>query len=346
MYYATITIDTGNGAGNNIEIALTYYNTVMPSLNDVEQAYQRINQLVNKTVVMTSRTLNQQVGASVYLKCENFQRVGAFKFRGVCNKLSQLTAVEKQRGVVTHSSGNHAQALALASSLFGIKAVIVMPKNAPAVKVAATKAYGAEIVRCANTVEAREHTCLKLKDKYGYTLVHPYDDDQIIAGAGTAAYELIQEVGTLDYMFCPVGGGGLVSGTSIATKGLCPLATVFAVEPKQADDAYRSFRDKTLYPSTYPNTIADGLRTSLCPRTFKIILKNVDAIITVSEKEIVDAMKFLWTRMKLVVEPSGAVGVAGVLQQNKQITGKKIGVIISGGNIDLDAFFNQFYAQL
>ncbi|UCF13620.1 MAG: pyridoxal-phosphate dependent enzyme [Thermoplasmatales archaeon] len=318
----------------------------MPTLKDVERAYERIKDIVNKTSVLTSRTLNQMVMANVFMKCENFQRVGAFKFRGVSNKLLQLSVEEKAKGVVTHSSGNHAQAVALASSILGIKSVIVMPKNAPPVKIDATRDYGAEIVRCASNVKAREETCQNLVDKHGYTLVHPYDDDQIIAGAGTATLELIKEVGDLDYMFCPVGGGGLLSGTSVATKGLCPNSKVVAVEPEQADDAYRSFKDGKLYPSAYPDTIADGLRTSLSKRTFKIIRENVDEIITVSEKEIIDAMKFLWMRMKIIVEPSGAVPIAGVIKMARSIKNKNIGVIISGGNIDLEDFFNKYYMEL
>ena len=313
----------------------------MVCFQDVEDAYRRVKDLVNKTPVMTSRTLDGLVGAQVFVKCENFQRVGAFKFRGVSNKLLQLSAAKKLRGVVTHSSGNHAQAVALACSLLDIKAVIVMPENAPAVKVDATRGYGAEIVRCASSVEAREQTCQRLIDECGYTLVHPYDDEQIIAGAGTAAYELIHEVGSVDVVFCPVGGGGLVSGTSIATKGLCPSSRVVAVEPERADDAFRSFRDGKLYSSMYPDTIADGLRTSLSVRTFHIIQEFVDEVVTVSEQEIVDAMKFLWVRMKMVVEPSGAVSVAGVLKQKKKIKGMKVGVIISGGNVDLEGFFSQ-----
>jgi len=318
----------------------------MVSLTDVQKAYTKIKHLVNHTPVMTSRTLNQLFDAQVFLKCENFQRVGAFKFRGTCNKLLSLTEEEKQRGVITHSSGNHAQAVALASSLLGIKAVIVMPENAPQVKVDATKEYGAEIIRCGNSVEDREHTCTQLQQNHGYTLVHPYDDDSIIAGAGTAALELIHDVGPLDYVFCPVGGGGFVSGTSIASKGLCPKATVIAVEPREADDAYRSFNDNTLYQSTYPNTIADGLRTSLSQRTFSIIKSQVDKIITVSEQDIIRAMEFVWARMKLVVEPSGAVGLAGVFQMKSQLKNKRVGVMISGGNVDLQTFFQTYYQQI
>ena len=314
----------------------------MVSLKDISNAHDRIKDLVNETSVLTSRTLNNLVGADIYIKCENFQRVGAFKFRGVSNKLMQLSDEEKAKGVVTHSSGNHAQAIALASSLLCIKSVIVMPKNTPKVKINATRSYGAEIVFCENNISAREEKCKELSNKFDYVLVHPYDDDQIIAGAGTAALELILKVGHIDYIFCPVGGGGLLSGTSIATKGLLPNSKVIAVEPEKADDAFRSFKDGTLYPSNYPDTIADGLRTSLCKRTFKIIRQNVDDIITVSEKEIVEAMKFLWMRMKIIVEPSGAVSLAGALKMSKIISGKKIGIIISGGNVDLEDFFNKF----
>jgi threonine dehydratase len=315
----------------------------MPTLTDIEHAYQRIQPWVNKTPVITSRTLNRMVNAQVYCKCENFQRAGAFKIRGVMNKLLQLNEKQQKQGIITHSSGNHAQAVALASSLLSIKAVIVMPKNAPKVKVEATKGYGAEIVYCENTVRSREETCQQLLEKHHYILVHPYDDEQIIAGAGTVAWELIQQTEGLDNIFCPVGGGGLVSGTSIACKGLTPSSKMIGVEPEKADDAFRSFRDGQLYPSTYPSTIADGLRTSLSKRTFSIIKKNVDEIITVGEQEIVDAMKFLWTRMKIIVEPSGAVSLAGVLKNRKVIQGKQIGIIISGGNINLDSFFHEYY---
>lgn len=318
----------------------------MVTFSNVQQAYNRIQALINHTPVMTSRTLNQELDAQIFFKCENFQRVGAFKFRGVCNKLLSLTYKEKQNGVITHSSGNHAQALALASHLLDIKAVIVMPENAPQVKVDATKEYGAKIVRCGNSVQDREQTCEQLRKQHGYTMIHPYDDDLIIAGAGTAALEFIDEVGDLDYMFCPVGGGGLVSGTSITTKAQCPEVKVIAVEPKQADDAYRSFHENKLYPSSYPSTIADGLRTSLSNRTFFIIKQYVDEILTVSEQNIIEAMDFLMTRMKLVVEPSGAVGLAGVQNYNKSFKNKKVGIILSGGNVDLTSLFHSYYQQI
>ena len=276
------------------------------------------------------------------MKCENFQRVGAFKFRGALNTVSQLPSAERERGVITHSSGNHAQALALAASMEGVKATIVMPKNSPRVKVNATRDYGAEIVFCENSSEARVQVAKDLIEKHNYTLVHPYDDERIIAGAGTCALELIEDVESVDYMFVPVGGGGLISGTSIATKGLCPKARMIGVEPEKADDAYRSFKAGKIFPSVYPNTIADGLRTQLSELTFRVIQENVDDIILVSEKEIIDAMRFLWERMKMVVEPSGAVSLAGVLKMKDELTNLRIGIILSGGNIDLTDFFEKY----
>ncbi|MHA1903646.1 MAG: pyridoxal-phosphate dependent enzyme [Candidatus Thorarchaeota archaeon] len=278
-------------------------------------------------------------GCSAYFKCENFQRVGAFKFRGALNAVSQLSDSDKKIGVITHSSGNHAQALSLAASIQGIKATIVMPHNSPKVKVEATKGYGADVVFCEPTVESRVAVATELSEKHGYKLVHPYNDPNIIAGAGTAALELIQEVGCLDYLFAPVGGGGLLSGSAIAAKGLCNDVKVVAAEPKNADDAYRSFISGEIQPSVNPNTIADGLRTQLGDLTFKIIREFVDEIITVSEEEIVASMKLLWERMKLVVEPSGAVSLAGVMKKNDMPKGSRIGIILSGGNINLTGFF-------
>jgi threonine dehydratase len=312
----------------------------MVILQDVFDAQTRIQDVVLKTPVMTSSTIDAMTKSKVFFKCENFQRVGAFKFRGAYNTVSQLTPAERERGVIAHSSGNHAQALALAASLLGVKAVIVMPSNSPHVKINATKDYGAEIVFCENTVESRVSTCNSLVERFGYTLIHPYNDPRIIAGAGTAALELLQEVDQLDYIFAPVGGGGLLSGTSIATKGLHPSAKVIGVEPANADDAYRSFKAGRIYPSVNPNTIADGLRTQLGNLTFEVIQKHVDDIITVTEEEIVSAMRLLWERMKLVVEPSGAVSLAGLMKLKDHARVGKAGVLISGGNIDLTHFFN------
>jgi len=312
------------------------------------EAYNRITDYINKTPVMKSRTLNQLVSAQVYLKCENFQRVGAFKARGAFNAIQQIIE-SKPAGIITHSSGNHAQAVALAARELGVPATIVMPRNAPSVKKEATRGYGATIVECGNNPIDRKQKTDELIEKYGYVLVHPYNDLRIIHGAGTAAFELLTEVGKLDYVLTPVGGGGLLSGTSLCVKSMHPDSVVIGVEPENANDAFLSFKDGTrIYPSINPKTIADGLRTNLGDITFEVIKKNVDDIITVSESEIVNAMQFLWERMKLVIEPSGAVPLAGLFKlvegELKELyMNKKIGLIISGGNIDLSEFFSTTY---
>ncbi|MBD3189321.1 MAG: pyridoxal-phosphate dependent enzyme [Candidatus Heimdallarchaeota archaeon] len=307
----------------------------------VQAAHKRISSLVNKTPIMTSSTLDKQLQAKCFFKCENFQKIGAFKFRGALNAISLLSPQEKKRGVITHSSGNHAQAVALAAKLTEVKAVIVMPENSPRVKVEATKGYGVEIVFSGSKPGDREAAVKPLIEKHGYVLIHPSDDLRVIQGAGTVAYELLEEIPNIDYIFAPVGGGGLLSGTAIATKGISPKTKVIGVEPKNADDAYRSFKEGKRYPSVNPNTIADGLRTSLGPNTFRIIRENVDDIITVTDHEIVDAMQFIWERMKLIVEPSGAVSLAGVKSNQIKIKDKRLGIIVSGGNIDLTDFFNR-----
>lgn len=318
----------------------------MITLSDIRASQERIQHAIVKTPVMNSTTIDAMTSCTVHFKCENFQRVGAFKFRGAYNVLSQLTEAERNCGVIAHSSGNHAQALSLAASMLGVQATIVMPKNSPKVKVDATKGYGARIVFCDNTVDSRIAVTNELIDKFGFTLVHPYNDLRIIAGAGTATLELIEEVGPLDYILAPIGGGGLVSGTAIAAKELCPDVKVIAVEPANADDAYRSVRAKKILPIINPNTIADGLRTQLGAITFDIVQKFVDDIILVEEHEIIDAMKFLWERMKLVVEPSGAVSLAGFLKMNREVRKKRIGIIISGGNIDLTGFFENYSKKI
>lgn len=312
----------------------------MVTFPGIESAYERIKNLVNKTPVMTSRTLNERLKAEVFFKCENFQRIGAFKFRGASHAVSLLSDEQKYRGVIAHSSGNHAQALALAAKLAGIKAVVVMPKSSPAVKVKATRdTYGAGVVFCKNTIQARQETSRELIDKHGYTPVHPFDNDHIICGAGTAALELLRDTGPLDMIFAPVGGGGLLSGTAVAARGFDPEIKVYAGEPEQVDDAFRSLKAGKILTNETINSIADGLLTNLCERTFSIIRKNVERIITVSEEEILQAMRFLWERMKLVVEPSGAVSLAAVLTGRIPVENKRIGIIISGGNIDLQSFF-------
>ena len=307
--------------------------------NRVVEAYERIRKVVNRTPVMTSSTLDMMTGTMCFFKCENFQKTGAFKFRGAYNALSQLSPRQKEKGVITHSSGNHAQALALAAKLMDIKAVIVMPEDAPKVKVAATKGYGAEVIFCSSSPRDREGVAQALVERFGYALIHPSNDLEIIAGAGSVAFEFLKEVGELDVVFCPVGGGGLLSGTAVAAKGLFPAVKVIGVEPQNADDAYRSLKVGRILPMEDPDTIADGLRSSLGSNTFRIIRENVDEIVTVSEGEIVDAMQFLWERMKLVVEPSGAVSLAGVLSGQVDLGSERVGIIISGGNVDVTDFF-------
>lgn len=309
-------------------------------LEKIEEVYNRIRGDINHTSVVTSTTLNNRTNAKCFLKMENYQRTGSFKIRGALNAITCLSEEHKTKGVTTHSSGNFAQALSLAANMAEVKATVVMPDNAPKIKVAATKGYGAEVVFCGTKPGDREEKAQSLIDEHGYTLIHSSNDMDIIYGQSTATYELIKEVGELDYVLAPCGGGGLLSGTAIATKSLCPEAKVIGVEPKNADDAYRSFRDGKIYPSINPNTIADGLRTSLGSNTFRVVQKYVDEIITVSEEEIADAMEFLWARMKHVVEPSGAVSLAGVLSSNIDLQNKRVGIIISGGNIDVTQFIN------
>lgn len=307
---------------------------IVPVLSDIREAHNRIRSFVHHTPVMKSELINDMAGCDLHFKCENFQKVGAFKFRGATNAIRNLTPQELERGVATHSSGNHAAALALAASMNNAKAFIVMPNNAPAVKKAAVKGYNAEITFCRPTLKAREETLKEIVKKTGATFIHPYDNFNVISGQGTAAIELLEEVSELDIIIAPVGGGGLLSGTAIAAKALRPGIKVIAAEPAKADDAYRSFRSGELQPSVNPQTVADGLLTSLSPLTFGIIRDNVDDIITVSEKSIIDSMLFIWERMKIIVEPSSAVVLAAVLSNKKFFEGKKIGLIISGGNID------------
>jgi len=310
------------------------------TFDDIIEAHKRISSVINQTPVLDSRTLNQILSASIYFKCENFQRIGAFKFRGAYNACVTLQQEQSAKGVITHSSGNHAQALSLAAKLLNIKATIVMPKGSPSVKINATRdTYGANVVLCENTIESRTSVTQELIEKFGYTLIHPYDNDKVIAGQGTAAYDLLKTVPDLDIIIAPVGGGGLLSGTAISAKGINKEIKVYGAEPERVDDAARSKRSGKIESNQRIDTIADGLRTGLCERTFRIIEKEVDEIITVSEMEIIEAMKFLWERMKIVVEPSGAVPLAVILSKKLKVEGKKVGIILSGGNVDLTQFF-------
>ncbi|WP_437747306.1 pyridoxal-phosphate dependent enzyme [Sorangium sp. So ce302] len=304
----------------------------LPTVEDIRGAAVRIAPHAHVTPVMTSRTIDGIAGARVFFKCENLQRVGAFKFRGACNAVLSLSDEEARRGVATHSSGNHAAALALAARIRGVAAYIVMPENAPAVKRAAVEGYGARVVSCAPTLRSREETIARVISETGAIFVHPYNDPRIIAGQGTAALELAAQVDDLDAVVAPVGGGGLLSGTAIATGSLSRARTIGA-EPEAADDAARSMREGRIIPSNDPVTIADGLRTSLGELTFAVLRERGVEIVTVSEEDIVKAMRVVWERMKLVIEPSAAVPVAAVLR--RLVHGARIGVIVSGGNVDL-----------
>jgi threo-3-hydroxy-L-aspartate ammonia-lyase len=316
-------------------------------LAEVRQAAERLAPWAHKTPVMTSSALDDRAGASLFLKCENFQRVGAFKFRGAMNAVLQLDETARRTGVITHSSGNHAQALALAGRLGGVPVTVVMPKNAPAVKRAATEGYGARIVFCEPTFASRESTVAALIDHHGYTLVHPFNDWNVIAGQGTAALELLEEAGALDLVICPVGGGGLLAGTALAVEGHSPPIRVMAAEPANADDARRSLETGAIQSCTDPNTIADGLRTtSVGDRTFAVIARRVERIVAVTEAEIVDAMRLVWERAKIVIEPSSAVALAPLFSGTLDARGLRVGVILSGGNVDLDPLFRALAAQL
>lgn len=307
----------------------------LPRKEDVEKAYRNVKRFVHRTPVLTSRLIDGIAGCSVFFKCENFQRVGAFKFRGASNAVFSLSQAEAERGVCTHSSGNHAAALALAASLRGIPCQVVMPENSPPVKRKAVEGYGAKIVTCLPTQQAREAKLQEVQATTGAVFIHPYDNVDVICGQGTASLELLDEMGNLDAIITPVGGGGLFSGTLIYSKGFNGSIKVYAGEPRNADDAHRSLRDGVLYPSVNPNTIADGLRTSLSPLTFAIVQKYADGIFTVSEEQIVESMRLVWERMKIIIEPSSAVPVAALMANREQFVGQRVGIIISGGNVEL-----------
>ena len=308
---------------------------LLPTFSDVQKAHEIVKKYAHRTPVLSSSGINKIVGGNLYFKCENLQKVGAFKFRGACNAVFSLTDEEAQRGVATHSSGNHAAALALAAKMRGIAAHIVMPSNSPEIKKKAVAGYGAKITFCEPTLQARESTLAQIVAETGATEIHPYNNFNVIAGQGTAAKELIEDFGDFDIIIAPVGGGGLLSGTALSTKYLLPGCKVIAAEPAGADDAFRSFHEKKIIPSVNPKTIADGLLTSLGERNFAIIMENVDDIVTVSEEKIVEAMRMIWERMKIIVEPSSAVPLAAILEGKVDIQNKKVGIILSGGNLDL-----------
>lgn len=302
----------------------------------IVEAAKRIKPYAAKTPVLTSRSLNAMTGGEIFFKCENFQRAGAFKFRGACNAVFSLSDDEAEKGVATHSSGNHGQALALAAKLRGIPAHIVMPENSPKIKMAAVKGYGANITLCESNQKARENTLLHVQEKTGAVFIHPYDHEDVIAGQGTAAKELLEEIPELDMIIAPIGGGGLMSGTAIACRHLKPGITIIGAEPELANDAWLSFtHGERQFPDT-TRTVADGLRTTLSERTFRIISQHLDEIVTVSEESIIGSMRLIWERMNIIIEPSGAVPFAAIHAGGISITGKKAGIIITGGNTDLD----------
>lgn len=309
----------------------------LPTFDDVSAAAARIRGYAHRTPVLTSRTVNEALGAEVFFKCENFQRMGAFKFRGAFNALSKFDARQRKAGVVAFSSGNHAQAIALSAQLLQMPATIVMPHDAPATKVAATQGYGGHVVFYDRYKEDREQIGRDLADQNGLTLIPPYDHPDVIAGQGTAAMELFEEAGALDAVFAPLGGGGLLSGTALATRALSPDALLYGVEPEAGNDGQQSFRSGRIVHIDTPTTIADGAQTQhLGNLTFPIIRRDVNDVLTASDAELVDCMGFFASRMKMIVEPTGCLGFAAARRIKAQLKGKRIGIVISGGNVDLE----------
>ena len=307
----------------------------IPDIRQIESAHKRIQPYINKTPVLTSSAINKIAGCSLFFKGENFQKVGAFKIRGAMNAILSLSEGELENGVCTHSSGNHAQALALAAQIVGVNAYIIMPYNAPSVKLNAVIDYGAMVIECEPTLQAREEGVRKIMEETGAVFIPPFDDYRIIAGQATVAKEFFEQLmEPLDYILAPIGGGGLMSGTSLSTKYFSPNTKVIGCEPEGADDAYQSFIKKELIPSVSPKTIADGLLTSLSDKTFEIITTYVHNIFTVSDEEIMHALQLTWERMKIIIEPSSAVCLAAVLKNKQYFKGRNVGVIISGGNVD------------
>lgn len=308
-----------------------------PTLADIQAAAARIAPHIHRTPIMRCSAIDDMIGASLHFKCENLQKVGAFKFRGACNTLLSLSDHELENGIATHSSGNHGAAVALAAQLRGTTGVVVMPSNTSAVKQAAVAHYGARIVHCEPNEESRTRTLEAILEDEGRTLVHPFDDVRVIAGQGTAALELLEQVPDLDIVITPVGGGGLLSGTAISVAGLSAQTRIIGAEPEGADDAYRSFRAGHIIPVGTPNTIADGLRTTVGELTFPVIREHVADIVRVSEEAIIEAMRITWQRSKLIIEASAAVPLAALLESKVDVRDARIGIIISGGNVDLDA---------
>ena len=312
------------------------------TLQDIESAHKRIESHIHRTPVLTCKSINEIAGCAIYFKCENFQKIGAFKIRGGMNAALTLTPGQLKKGLATHSSGNHAQAIAFAAKQLGTKAYIVMPNNSPAVKVDAVKGYGASITFCEPTQDARESTLQKIVAETGAEFIHPYDDYRVITGQATCAKELIEDAGPFDVILSPVGGGGLMSGTSLSTHYLLPDALIYAAEPEGAADAVLSFRSGTVEKAPFVKTIADGLQTTLSEKTLDIIRSYVKEILLVGEQEIKEALKLIYERMKIVVEPSSAVPLAALLKNKEKFAGKRTGIILTGGNVDLSKFGEWF----
>ena len=301
----------------------------------LQHCHDTIRPHIQRTPVLTSSQLNQMAECELYFKCENFQKMGAFKMRGATYAIAQLSEEARSKGVVTHSSGNFAQALSLAAQSLGVKAYIVMPENAPSVKIAAVKVYGGEVILCPSNMEAREATAAKIRQETGATFIHPSNDAHVITGQGTTAKELLEDYPDLDFIVSPVGGGGLIGGTVLAVEALSKKVRVIGAEPAKADDAYRSLKSGKIETNTTTNTIADGLKTMLGDINFPLIQRGVEEIIRVEEEEIISAMKLIWERMKIVIEPSCSVTLAAVLKNKELFSNKRVGLIISGGNVDL-----------
>lgn len=306
-----------------------------PTLEEIKAAHQRIQPFIHHTPLLSSSAINEITGCDVFFKCENFQKVGAFKARGAANAVVKLSEAQKKNGVATHSSGNHAAALARAATVAGIKSYIVMPSTAPEIKKKAVKSYGGEIIECEPNLLARETTLNEVVEKTGATFIPPYDFFDVVEGQATCALEMWEEGIEFDTIMAPVGGGGLLGGTALTTKYLSPKTKIIAGEPEGADDAYRSFQAKKLIPMQTPNTIADGLLTSLGQLNFEVILAYVDDILTVNDQEIIEAMRLIYERMKIVIEPSCAVPLAALIKHKEKFQGQKVGIILSGGNVDL-----------
>ncbi|MES2731142.1 MAG: pyridoxal-phosphate dependent enzyme [Bacteroidota bacterium] len=307
----------------------------IPSLQAILETAERIAPFIHRTPVLTNRSINDLTGADIFFKCENFQRVGAFKARGAMNAVLSLSSEERSRGVATHSSGNHAQAIALAARENGIKAYIVMPENAPAVKKKAVLGYGAEISFCPPTLEDRESTVAEVVARTGAVLIHPFNNYRVIAGQATAAKELLEEVKDLAVVLAPVGGGGLISGVALCVHYLSPTTVVIAAEPAGADDAWRSLQAGVIHPALHIKTIADGLMATVGDKTFPLIQQYVKEVITVTDEQIVDAMRLIWERMKIIIEPSSAVPLAALMKEKEKFQSKRVGIILTGGNVDL-----------